>query len=1136
MIKIHGKSKTKKTLFIISFLLLILTALISNHVWAQEKAAIDSIKLKPLSKPQSISSITITKETPTDPRISLVRDWLRESINSVRSSASHSPESNNINVPRARSIRGHEIRNANNNVNVIFNSVTGTPRQIKGAVIEHASRGIASGSERDEKTARAFLRTNRGLLRINDPDSELKLCKRQTDHINRRHLRFSQRYNSIEVWPAELIVHLNQEGSVDLMNGAFVRTPRKIVTQPVLGEDDAIAKAREEIPGGKDAYVSDPALIIYAPNGSVPRLAWKLELSVSPQSNWLVVIDALNGATLTAYNQVKAASVAGSGLDLFGVNQSLNIWQEDNTLYMVDTSKNMYDATSDPPSPESTKGAIIVLDALNTPVDELSLLYYPTSGNASSGWLPDAVSLAYNLSETYSYYLERHNRNSIDDNGCSIVGVVRLGQNYHNAFWTSDLHMMFFGDGEAYAGALDIVAHELTHGVTSHTADLVYKDQSGALNESFSDIFGEMVDARTRGSADWLMPSVLQNPFRSLSDPSSIDIAGFGPYPSKMSEYIYTTQDNGGVHLNMTIVAHAFYLLAEGLERAIGIRDAERIFYRALAYHLVANSQLIDGRLACIASAEELFGKGSTQALKTAEAFDAVEIFEDNSTPDPQPFPAVSGPDAVLFAYYDQQVGGAFLGRLEEGDPERGVRISCSNVAPSRASVSGNGSFAVYLNPFKDICLVDTHPNQCETCLGYPGLVNSVAMSPDGNLFAFVFLDESGVPTNSINVINIDKDTVKTFELLPPPVFDGDFSIGTILWADAMDFTADGKFIIYDAFNIIKLTDGSQIGVWSIYAIDLAAGQTQTIVPPTLGLDIGYPALSHTNDNFITFDVLDTGTGESYIFTGNLNTGDLKIVSRTLNDYGIPGYTGDDTAIVFSVADLSAPTGRSLFRQPIAEDHITAVGNPELFLADSDFGVIYRYGTFVSPEANISVSPESISFGYVPMGNSKDMEITLSNTGSANLKISSLSITGANTSDFSIISGACKGQTLSPTGTCIFKVSHSPISEGAKSASLTILSDDPDTPSLTVSLTGIGIIPISDGDVAPLGNRDGTVNVGDALVALRFALNLETPSQEDIQHGDVAPLDASGKPDPDGEITVGDALVILRKALDMIQF
>jgi hypothetical protein len=88
-----------------------------------------------------------------------------------------------------------------------------------------------------------------------------------------------------------------------------------------------------------------------------------------------------------------------------------------------------------------------------------------------------------------------------------------------------------------------------------------------------------------------------------------------------------------------------------------------------------------------------------------------------------------------------------------------------------------------------------------------------------------------------------------------------------------------------------------------------------------------------------------------------------------------------------------------------------------------------------------------------------------------------------------------------------------------------------------VQLTGAGTVPPQpDGDVAPLGNRDGTVNVGDALVALRFALGLETPTPEDMAHGDVAPLDANGQPSPDGEINVGDALVILRKALGLIEF
>jgi hypothetical protein len=116
------------------------------------------------------------------------------------------------------------------------------------------------------------------------------------------------------------------------------------------------------------------------------------------------------------------------------------------------------------------------------------------------------------------------------------------------------------------------------------------------------------------------------------------------------------------------------------------------------------------------------------------------------------------------------------------------------------------------------------------------------------------------------------------------------------------------------------------------------------------------------------------------------------------------------------------------------------------------------------------------------------------------------------------------------------------MNEGLTTRAVTSLDISSDGRVLYAATAGEGVFRLlisagdSDGDVAPLGNSDGTVNVGDALVTLRFALGLETPLQEDIQHGDVAPLDAAGYPDPDGNINVGDALVILRKALGIISF
>jgi hypothetical protein len=187
---------------------------------------------------------------------------------------------------------------------------------------------------------------------------------------------------------------------------------------------------------------------------------------------------------------------------------------------------------------------------------------------------------------------------------------------------------------------------------------------------------------------------------------------------------------------------------------------------------------------------------------------------------------------------------------------------------------------------------------------------------------------------------------------------------------------------------------------------------------------------------------------------------------------------------------------------------------------------------------DISVTPTSHDFGSLDVGSSSPAQtFTVNNTGNAELLIGTISLTGTNTSEFSIQSDNCSSQAIAPLGTCTVDIVFSPTSEGLKIANLSIPSNDPDTPQSYVQLTGVGTMPPqSDGDVAPFGNRDGAVNVGDALVALRFALELETPTQEDMQHGDVAPLDAQGLPNPDGKITVGDALVILRKVLAIIDF
>jgi Zn-dependent metalloprotease len=186
----------------------------------------------------------------------------------------------------------------------------------------------------------------------------------------------------------------------------------------------------------------------------------------------------------------------------------------------------------------------------------------------------DAINEAYdNFGYTYDLYWQVFQRNSIDDRGMTIQGLVHYGTAYDNAFWDGAGHM-FFGDGDGQyltqtTKGLDVIGHELTHGVTQYTANLTYSGQSGALNESISDVFGSLVKQhhlnQAAGQADWLIGADIVGPqlapaLRSMKAPGTANPQD--SQPADMDHYLQTAQDSGGVHTNSGIPNHAFYVVA----------------------------------------------------------------------------------------------------------------------------------------------------------------------------------------------------------------------------------------------------------------------------------------------------------------------------------------------------------------------------------------------------------------------------------------------------------------------------------------------------------------------------------------------------------------------------------------------
>lgn len=262
------------------------------------------------------------------------------------------------------------------------------------------------------------------------------------------------------------------------------------------------------------------------------------------------------------------------------------------------------------------------------------------------------VSAHFGAEVSYDYYLNMHGRNSLDDNGMRLISYVSRGVNYNNAFW--DGIRMTYGDGDGVSNtplvALDVVGHELTHGVTSNSSNLIYNSESGALNESFSDIFGNLIEFYVEGEPSgginpdgWKMGEDfnVSGGFRDMANPNLN-----GDPDTYLGDYWWTSPaDHYGVHTNSGVQNFWFYLLATGgsgtndhgfvyAVTSIGLEDAAAIAYLNNTSFLTSSSNYQDARNGSIAAAEALFGIQSQQVLSTAAAWDAVGVAGNSPTPD----------------------------------------------------------------------------------------------------------------------------------------------------------------------------------------------------------------------------------------------------------------------------------------------------------------------------------------------------------------------------------------------------------------------------------------------------------------------------------------------------------------------
>ena len=712
-------------------------------------------------------------------------------------------------------------------------------------------------------------------------------------------------------------------------------------------------------------------LVIFFPEKNIanPKLAYHLTVIPNMTERWEYLIDAENGNVLNKYSSICKFHLSATGLksaadlsthkncnhnhevkssvdwklksetdskpvadlelvngpftanetDLLGINRTINTYEVNGTYFMYDGSRPMFDINSDLPS--DPKGMIVTVDGLGNYPNNNNFDYSVITSSNNSWNYPAAVSAHYNGGEAYQYFKTTHNRESINGSGGTIISFFNIGDengsDMDNAFWNGAA--MFYGNGNQAFNfplqrALDVAGHEMSHGVIQGTANLEYQGQSGAMNESFADIFGAMIDRN-----DWQMGEDITNTsyiasgaLRSLSDPnnggSSLSNAGW--QPKTMSEYQNlpnTPQgDNGGVHINSGITNYAYYLFATD----IGKDKAELIYYRALDAYLVKSSQFVDLRNAVVQAATDLYG--STEVNAANAAFDAVGIGQGAGGTYQNDVGLNDGEERVLHS--NANLDALYLSDLA-GNPFSfsNPQLSLTNIT-SKPSVTDDGRVIVFVDDQNNIKFIDLDWLTGDKVEDYlennpSGEWRNIAISKDGNRIAAV----RTAAENIIWVYDFDLGTWNDFELYNPTTSDpngGVVTTGEVQYADAMEFDFSGEYLMYDAFNKVSSSAGNnEVEYWDISFLNVfengnfATGNIEKLFAglPS-GVSIGNATFAKNSPYIVAFDFREEGffSDQFQILGANIQTGDNEVI-REGETWAYPNYSVNDEQMIFDL-------------------------------------------------------------------------------------------------------------------------------------------------------------------------------------------------------------------------------------------
>jgi zinc metalloprotease ZmpA len=457
------------------------------------------------------------------------------------------------------------------------------------------------------------------------------------DDLGQAHVRYQQTFRGLPVFEGEAIVHVDLASRSVLNVTDALLSFAALDTIPGLGANNARSRALDSL--GLPAGLSARSDLVVLVDNSIGFLAWQVHVEDEDNRgpiDQIAFVEARGRGVLRSWDNLKTDAAVGTGNSFF--NGAVALTTDHTTSYRL----------LDP-----TRGSQFTCDMKN----RQALCYYMddadnTWGNFTlSNSQTVAVDAQYGTAVTWDYYKNVHSRTGIANNNQGSYNRVHYGRNYSNAFWSDSCFCMTYGDGDAKTfnpfDSLDVAGHEMTHGVTSRTANLTYSGESGGLNEGTSDIFGTMVEfyaGNSNDPGDYLIGErlyksgngkALRYMYKPSMDGSSADCwySGLGLL---------------NVHYSSGVANHFYYLLAEGTTATgpspickatdsrvasgtgsltgIGRASAERIWYRALTVYMTPSTNYAGARAASLQAAIDLYGASSAEYNAVAAAWAAVKV------------------------------------------------------------------------------------------------------------------------------------------------------------------------------------------------------------------------------------------------------------------------------------------------------------------------------------------------------------------------------------------------------------------------------------------------------------------------------------------------------------------------------